>query len=152
MDIVLLKDVERLGAEGSVVTVKPGYARNYLIPNGLAVPATAQYLNALEEANKRRDRKTARIQEEALTLKRKLEGHSWTLTLTLGEGSKPFGSITTHDIVEALATEHVTIDKHAIRLEQPIKSLGFYEVPVRLHPEVTATLKLVVAKAATPPA
>ena len=147
MDVVLLKDVKRLGAEGAVVPVKPGYARNYLIPTGLAVPATAQRLKALEELKQRRTRQAARARDQALALKRKLEGRSWTLTLSVGEGDKPFGSITAHDVVQALAQEQFTIEKSAVRLDQPIKALGVYEVPVRLYPEVTATLKLWVVKA-----
>ena len=147
MDVVLLKAVERLGAEGTVVTVKPGYARNYLIPNGLAAPATAQQLRALEGIKQRRDQKAARVREQAVALKRKLEGRSLTLTLSVGEEDKPFGSITSHDVAEALAQEHATIDKHAVHLDQPIKALGTYDIPVRLHPEVTATLKLWVVKA-----
>ena len=144
--VVLLKDIERLGVEGAVVSVKPGFARNYLIPTGLAVPATAQHVKAVEEAARQRTQKAQRIKEQAETLKRKLEGRSLTLKLSLGEDDKPFGSITTHDVVDAVQQEGMSIEKHAVRLEQPIKALGIYEVPVRLHSEVTATLKLWVVK------
>ena len=147
MDVVLLKDVEKLGTTGSIAHVKPGYARNYLLPQGLAAVATPQQLKAIDEAKRQQLRKTQRISAEAEALKRKLEGHSLTLKLTFGEGDKPFGSVTIHDIVDALKREGMEIDKHAVRLEQPIKSLGIYEVPVRLHPDVTATLKVWVVKA-----
>lgn len=147
MEVVLLKDVEKLGATGSVVQVKPGYARNYLLPQGLAAVASPQRLKAVEEAKRQQLQKTQRISAEAEALKRKLESHPLTLKLSLGEGDKPFGSVTTHDIVDALKREGMEIDKHAVRLEQPIKSLGIYEVPVRLHPDVTATLKVWVVKA-----
>lgn len=147
MDVVLLKDVEKLGTTGSIAHVKPGYARNYLLPQGLAAVATPQQLKAIDEAKRQQLRKTQRISAEAEALKRKLEGHSLTLKLTFGEGDKPFGSVTIHDIVDALKREGIEIDKHAVRLEQPIKSLGIYEVPVRLHPDVTATLKVWVVKA-----
>jgi large subunit ribosomal protein L9 len=147
MDVVLLKAVEKLGAEGAVVQVKPGFARNYLLPRGLAVPATAQQLKAIEVINRQRLQRSQRIQAEAETLKRKLEGRSLTLKLSLGMDDKPFGSITTHDLVEALTLEGIEVDKHAIHLEQPIKALGVYQIPVRLHPHVTATLKLWVVKA-----
>ena len=147
MDIVLLKDIKQLGIEGSVVSVKPGYARNYLIPNGLAAPATAQRLKAMEDVKRRRDQKAARVKKEALTLQRKLEDRSLTLKLSLGEDGKAFGSITTNDVAEALKNEQFTIDKHDIRLEQSIKAVGIYDVPIRLHPEVTATLKVSVVKA-----
>jgi large subunit ribosomal protein L9 len=147
MDVVLLKSVERLGTEGCVVAVRPGYARNYLIPNGLALPATPQRLRMLEELKTRREQQAARIRQRALALKRKLESRSVTLTLSLGEGGKPFGSVTVHDIAQALQEDQFPVEKPAIQLEEPIKALGIYEVPVRLHPEVTATLKLWVVKA-----
>lgn len=147
MDVILLKDVARLGAEGTVMTVKAGYARNYLIPNGLAAPATSPQRGVLEARKRRRDRQAARLREQAITLKQQLEGRSLTLTLSMGEGNKPFGSITPHDLIQALEREQVTVDRHAIQLDEPIKALGVYEVPVRLHPEVTATLKVSVVKA-----
>ena len=147
MDVVLLKDVEKLGAQGTVLHVKPGYARNYLLPLGLAVPATPQQLKAVEALARQRLQKTQRIHAEAQMLKRKLESRSLTLKLTLGEDDKPFGSVTTHDLVEALAREGLEVEKHAIHLEQPIKTLGIYDVPVRVHPQVTATLKVWIVKA-----
>ena len=147
MDVVLLKDVEKLGTQGAVIHVKPGYARNYLVPMGLAAPATPQQLQALEVAARQRLQKTQRMHAKAETLKRKIESRSLTLKLTLGEDDKPFGSVTTHDLVEALAREGLAVEKHAIHLEQPIKALGVYEVPVRVHPHVTATLKLWIVKA-----
>ena len=147
MDLVLLKDVEQLGAEGTIVRVKPGYARNYLLPRGLAAPATAQHLKAVEEVKRQRQQKTDRLLADAQALKRKLEGRSLTLKLTLGVDDKPFGSITTHDIIDALARDGMTLEKHTVYLEQPIKSLGIFDVPVRVHPEVTATLKVWIVKA-----
>lgn len=147
MEVVLLKDVEKLGATGAVVRVKPGFARNYLLPSGLALPATPQQLKTIELANRQRLQKTQRIQTEAEALKRKIEGRSLTLQLTLGEDGKPFGSVTVHDIVEALGREGLVVEKHAVHLEQPIKALGIYDVPVRIHPQVTATLKLWIVKA-----
>ena len=146
-DVVLLKDVEKLGTEGTVVHVKPGFARNYLLPRGLAAPATPQQLKAVEAIKQQRLQKTQRIQAEAATLKQKLESRSLTLKLNLGADDKPFGSVTTHDIVEALAREGIEVEKHAIHLEQPIKMLGIFDIPVRLHPAVTATLKVWVVKA-----
>ncbi|MBI2104024.1 MAG: 50S ribosomal protein L9 [Candidatus Omnitrophica bacterium] len=147
MDVILLKAIEKLGAEGDVVRVKPGFARNYLLPGGLAVPASPQQLKAVEAASQRRLKQAGRVQAEAETLKRRLEGLSLTLKLTLGENEQPFGSITAHDVAEALGREGLPVDKGAIRLETPIKALGVFEVPVRLHPNVAATLKLWVVKA-----
>jgi len=147
MDVILLKDIEHLGAEGTVVRVKPGFARNYLVPSGLAVPASPQRLAAVEAAKQRAARRSARVQTEAGRLKQKLESRSLTLKLTVGDDDKPFGSVTTHDVAEALARDGVPVEKHAIELPQPIKTLGIFDIPVRLHPNVTATLKLWVVKA-----
>jgi len=147
MNVVLLKDIEPLGTEGTVVQVKPGFARNYLLPRGLAAAATPQQLKAVEAAKRRRLKQSERERAEADALKRTLESRSLTLKLSLGEDGKPFGSITTHDVVDALAAEGLPVEKHAVRLPEPIKSLGIYEVPIRVHPEVTATLKVWVVKA-----
>jgi len=147
MDVILLKDIEKLGAEGAIVHVKPGFARNYLVPVGLAVPATPDQVKLVESARQQRAKRVQREQERAEALKRKLEGRSLTLKLTLGADDQPFGSITAHDIAEALAREGLPVEKHAIGLETPIKGLGVADVPVRLHPAVTATLKVWVVKA-----
>jgi len=146
MDVVLLKDIEKLGSEGTVVRVKPGFARNYLLPRGLAAPATAQQLKLFEAAKRRRLEKAQRATEQAATLKRTLESRSLSLKLRVGEDDKPFGAITSHDVLEALQQGGVELDKHAVHLPQPIKTLGVFEIPVRLHPEVTATVKLWVVK------
>jgi len=146
MDVILLRAVDTLGTEGAVVHVKPGYARNYLLPQGLAVAATATQMKALETRQRQQQEKVQRIKAQAETLKRTLEGRSLTLKLSLGEDEKPFGAITTHEVMDALAREGFELEKHALHLDQPIKSLGIFELPVRLHPEVTATLKLWVVK------
>ena len=147
MDVILLKDMEKLGGQGTVVRVKPGFARNYLVPRGLAVLATPQQLKAAEADKRQRLQKAVRAEAEAQAVKRQLETRSLTLKLSVGEEDKPFGSVTLHDIVEALAHDGITVGKHTIHLEQPIKALGIYDVPVRLHPSVTATLKVWVVKA-----
>ena len=142
MDIILLQNVEQLGKEGDVIQVKPGFARNYLLPLRLALPATPENLRARKEQQQQAQRKQARIRQQAEALKQKLESLSLTVTLTLGEKDAVFGSITVHDLLEALAKEDIKLDRHALQLSEPIKALGIYEVPVRLHPEVTATLKV----------
>jgi len=147
MDVILLKDVEKLGAEGAVVHVRPGYARNYLLPAGLAVAASPAQLKVVEQNKKQRQKRAQQAAAEAETVKRKLEALSLTLKLTVGEDEKPFGSVTAHDIAEALGKEGLAVEKSAIRLEEPVKTLGIFEVPVRLHTDVTATLKLWVVKA-----
>jgi large subunit ribosomal protein L9 len=147
MDVILLKDVEKVGTAGSVVHVKPGFARNYLCPAGLAVPATPQQLKMAEAATRRRLQGAQKLQEEAEAMKQRLEGRSLTLKLTLGEDDKPFGSVTAHDLVEALSAEGLSVEKHAIQLEHPLKALGVFDVPVRLHPSVAAILKVWIVKA-----
>ena len=147
MDVVLLKDVEQLGTAGTVVQVKPGYARNYLVPSGLAAPATPQQLKALEATARQRDQQTQRLRGEAEALKRQLESRSLTMKLTLGEEDKPFGSVTAHDLAEALLREGIPVEKHTIHLEQPLKALGAYEIQVRIQSDVTAILKVQVVKA-----
>ncbi|PIQ83642.1 MAG: 50S ribosomal protein L9 [Candidatus Omnitrophica bacterium CG11_big_fil_rev_8_21_14_0_20_63_9] len=147
MDVVLLKDVEKLGAEGAVVHVKPGYARNFLVPSGLALPATPEQVKAVEERKRQQGRKSQRILGDAQSLKGRLESKSLTLKLTLGEDEKAFGSVTAHDILQALQKEGVSVEKHAIHLAEPIKALGIYDVPVRLHADVTANVKVWVVKA-----
>ncbi|MBI4354059.1 MAG: 50S ribosomal protein L9 [Candidatus Omnitrophica bacterium] len=147
MDVILLKPVERLGAEGATMQVKPGFARNYLLPRGLAVVASPEQLRQVEARRHVAEQKAKRVREQVEQLKRKLEGKSLTVKLNLGEGDKAFGAITTHDIAQALAQEGLPIEKQSINLAEPIKTLGIYEVPVKLHPEVTATLKLWVVKA-----
>lgn len=147
MDVVLLKDVDRLGLEGVIVRVKPGFARNYLIPMGLAALATSQRLKTIEVLKQRRLQQALRLRAEAEALKRKLEGLSVTLKLSVGQDDQPFGSVTVHDLVDALAREGLSIDKSMLGLEQPIKTLGVSEIPVRLHADVSATLKVWVVKA-----
>ena len=147
MDVVLLKDVERLGSEGAVVRVKPGFARNYLLPRGLAVAATPQALQTFDAAKRRRAQQAQRLKEQAESLKHRLESRSLTLKLTLGAEDQPFGSVTVHDILEALKRDGLEIEKPAVQLDHPIKTLGIYDVPIRLHAEVLATLKVWVVKA-----
>ena len=147
MDVILLKAVEKLGTEGALVHVKPGFARNYLLPRGLAVTASASQQKVAEETQRRRTQKSQRAQAEAEALKRKVESRSLTMTLQLGEDGKAFGAITAHDLLEALTRQGFQLDKHAVELPQPIKTLGTVEVAVRVHPDVTATVKVSVVKA-----
>ena len=147
MDVLLLKDVERLGKEGAVVRVKPGYARNFLVPRGLALSATTQNLRAVEEQKRLAGVRAARRRKQAEQLKQTLETLSLTLKLSVGEQDTPFGSISVIDILQALSQEQITVEKPMIQLAEPIKALGIYDVPIRVHPEVTATLKVWVVKA-----
>ena len=147
MDVILLKDVEKLGVEGSVVHVKPGFARNHLLPQGLAAVATPDRLKSAEAAKRRRLEQDRKAREEAAVLKRRLESRPLTFTLNVGDDGAPFGSVSVHDVADALAREGHPVEKRLIQLEQPLKTLGAFEVAVRLHPDVVATLKVLVTKA-----
>ncbi|MDP3769296.1 MAG: 50S ribosomal protein L9 [Dehalococcoidia bacterium] len=146
MDIVLLNDVEKLGVSGEIVKVRPGFARNFLIPRGLAALATPARVRAAAETGKQKAKRSERLKAHAETLKAAIESRPLTLTLSVGEDGKPFGAITNHDIAEALTAKGHTLEKHAVQLAEPIKALGAFEVPVRLHADVTATLKLQITK------
>ena len=146
MEVILNKDVEKIGRAGAVVCVKEGFARNFLFPHNLAKPATASSLKKLEQEQSARSAQSAKIKEESELIKQRLSALSLTLpALTQGE-EKLYGSIHSHEIAEALAAEGFVIDKNCIELAEPIKSLGIYEIPVKLHPEVIAKVKLWVVK------
>ena len=146
MDVVLLTHVDKVGIEGATVQVKPGFARNYLIPRGLAVAATAEQLSALQARTRQRAKQQERSRAQAEALKQQLESRSLTLRLAVGADDKPFGSVTAHDILDALAREGLLVEKHALKLQEPIKTLGVFEIPVRLTADVTATVKVWVVK------
>ncbi len=146
MNVLLLKAVDRLGPEGTVVKVKSGFARNFLIPRGLAAAASAQQVKVAAEGLRQRAAKVQRLKTQAEALRRTLEGQPVRLTLSVGADGKPFGALTNHDIFDALTQGGLALDKHAVQLAEPIKTLGIVDVPVRLHPEVTATVKVWVEK------
>ena len=147
MEIILLKDVQRLGKQGATVRVKSGFARNYLVPQGLAIRATDTNRRLADEIKRQAASKTARARKQADALKQQIEKSAVTLKLTVGEGDTPFGSVTAHDLVEALEQKGLKIEKSAIHLDEPIKTLGAHEVPIRLQADVTATLKVKIVKA-----
>ena len=145
MEVILIKDVEKIGKAGSVVKVKEGFARNFLFPLNLAKIATPGSLKQLDKEKQIKSAQYAKTKEESDEVKKRLSAFSLTISvLTQGEGL--YGSISSHDIAAALEKEGFLIDKNAIELAEPIKSLGVYEFNVKLHPEVTATLKLWVVK------
>ena len=149
MELILLQDVDKLGKQGSVVNVKPGFARNYLIPQGLALNATAAARKDWETRQRQTQHKQDRLLQQAEELKQRLENLVLTLTLAVGAAQTAFGSVTIHDLLKALAKEGITLDKHAVRLSGSIKTLGSHHVPVRVHPGVTATLNVSVVPAAS---
>lgn len=146
MKVILTEDVAGLGKLGDLVQVKDGYARNYLIPKKLALPANPQNVKVLEHQKNLIRQKQNRIKSEAEKLAEKIEKMSCTIAKPTGEEDKLFGAVTSIDIEESLREEGIIIDRKKILLEEPIKSLGIYKVPIKLHPEVTANLKVWVVK------
>jgi len=147
MEVILNQDVNKIGKAGSVVKVKDGFARNFLIPNNMAVPVTAGNLKKLEQEKAKKTLQLEQIKEEAEELKIKLANFSLTMAaLAKEEDEKLFGSISAHEIVNALKEEGFEIDKSCIMLDEPIKALGIYEVPIKLHQEVETKIKVWVVK------
>ena len=146
MKIILKEDYESLGKSGEVIIVKNGFARNYLIPKGVAYQATKGNLRRFEEEKKHIIVITEKEKRQAEQLADMLEKVSCTISVAVGEEDKLFGSVTSQDINESLIEKGIEIDKRKIQLEEPIKNLGIYSIPVKLHPEVTATVKVWVVK------
>lgn len=142
VQIILRRDVENLGEAGEVVDVKAGYARNYLIPQGLALRASEGNLRRLEEERRHAVRSAVRERERAEELATELAGRSVTFTVLAGEEGKLFGSVTSADIAEALAADGVPVDKRTIELDEPIRALGVYRVQVHLHADVRPEVKV----------
>jgi large subunit ribosomal protein L9 len=146
MKLVLLEDVDKLGKRGSVVSVKDGYGRNFLIPRKLAMPATEGNLKQIELEAKKYKVKEAKEETDAQSMKGDLEKLSLTIPMKAGEADVLFGSVTPADIASALEKEGYTIDKRKIDIGEPIKRLGVYHVPIKLFRTVTAEVKVWVVK------
>jgi large subunit ribosomal protein L9 len=146
MEVILRKDHEKLGTVGTKVMVKDGYARNYLIPRGLAYEATEGALRALEEEKKQADRRSNKELKTSEKLALELEKVSITIQMKVGEDEKLFGSVTSQMIGDALKEKGIEIDKRIIDLEEPIKALGIYNVNVKLHQNVTGKVKVWVVR------
>ena len=144
MKIVLRQDVDSLGMEGQVFDVAAGYARNFLIPGGFAMEATQQNLKLMETQRKKIEEKRLKAKEEAEKAKQTLSELVVTIAQKAGEEDKLYGSVTSMDIADQLEKRGIRIDRKRIRLDRPIKTLGEFAVPVKLHPEVTASIKVVV--------
>ena len=146
MKIILIEKVEGLGEKGDIVEVKDGYARNYLIPKKLALDATPSNLRAFEAEKRIKALKAQRKKEMAEKLAKKLARASVTIAVRVGEEDKIFGSVGVNDVLEAFKKKGVVLEKGWIKLEEPIKELGTFKVPVKLHPEVETTVKVQVVK------
>jgi large subunit ribosomal protein L9 len=148
MQIILQEDIDKLGHRGDVVTVKPGYARNYLLPRSLAIEATVGNMKALERIRTSLAKKTATELEAAKKQADLLSGVSVSFKRKTGENDQMFGSVTTADISEALAAQGFKIDKRQVQLAEPIKVIGEHDVTIKVFRDVTAQVKAVVEKEA----
>jgi large subunit ribosomal protein L9 len=149
MKVLLLQDVEKLGHEGEVVTVRDGYGRNYLIPKGLAIQATPSVLKDLAERQRQQARKRARLREEAERVAAELAKTEVTIRAKVGEENRIFGTVTATQVAEYLAHQGFEIDRRRIEMPEDIRMLGVYTARIRLHPEVIATVKIRVEPEAT---
>ncbi|MFH2037361.1 MAG: 50S ribosomal protein L9 [Candidatus Zixiibacteriota bacterium] len=148
MKVILRQDIAKLGKVGQTVEVKLGYGRNFLIPRNLAIPATKGNLKAIGEIEKQNDIRLRKKMREAEKTKIMLEKLSLTSEVLVGEEDKIFGSVTSQNVVDLLADEGVKIDKKNVLLDEPIKSLGVYTVPVKIDKDVIANIKLWVIRKA----
>ena len=146
MDVILLKDMDNLGTAGDVVKVKPGFARNYLVPRGMALRASKQNLAIAEERKRVIRNRAGRAQKVYIDLSNSITKTELTIEVQVGEEERMFGSITSQDIHQALLDNKISVDRHAIQLEEPIKALGVYNVPVKVTPDLIPELKLYVIK------
>ena len=146
MEVILRKDHEKLGPVGTKAVVKDGYARNYLIPRGLAYEATAGALRALEEEKKQAERRSSKELKSSEHLAQELEKISITIQMKVGEDERLFGSVTSQMIADSLKEKGFDLDKRIIDLEEPIKALGIYNVNVKLHPSVLGKVKVWVVR------
>src|SRR5690348_12577860 len=146
MQIILQEDVEKLGNRGQVVTVAEGYARNFLLPRKLALEATAGNMKRLEKMRAAFAKKEATEKDSAQTLAELLNTVTLTISRKAGENDQLFGSVTSADVADGLAAQGYTIEKRKIVLSDPIKTVGEYQVPIKLFREITASVKLTVKK------
>lgn len=146
MKVILREDHEKLGSIGEVIQVKPGFARNFLIPRKIAYPARPNFVKMIEEEKRQKEHRKSKEKKVAEELAKSLESVSVTISVSVGEEDKMFGSVTTQDISEALTKQNIEIDRKKIILEEPIKELGIYSVPIKLHSEVEAKIKVWVVK------
>ncbi len=143
MQVILLEDVKALGKKGDIVKVSDGYARNFILPKNKGLEATAKNLNDLKLQKAAEAKKQQEILEEAQGLKKEIEEKSVLLKIKAGEGGRTFGSVSSKEIAQALKEQHgYDIDKKKLQLSDPIRNMGTYTVPIKLHPKVTAELKV----------
>jgi large subunit ribosomal protein L9 len=148
VEVLLREDVEHLGRRGQIVRVKAGYARNYLLPRGLAVLATSANVKAIEQERQLLARREARERAQAEGLVERLRGLVLVFPRKVGDQDLLFGSVTALDIAHALAERGIEVDRRKILLEHPIKYLGEYTIPIKVHRDVTAEIRIQVVREA----
>jgi large subunit ribosomal protein L9 len=146
MEVILTQDVNGIGKSGAVVKVKDGFARNFLFPQNLAVISTAGNLKTLERERQKKNLQMEKMKKGAEKVRDRLQNLSLTIPVLTQDKEKLYGSISAADLQNALKEENIDIDKNDILLEEPIKALGIYEVPVNLHPEISAKIKVWIVK------
>ena len=146
MKIILREDYKNLGESDDIVEVKPGFARNYLIPRKIAYPAKKSFLKMLEEEKRQKEHRKHKTKKLAEAIAEKMKNVSVTISVSVGEEDKMFGSVPTQDIHDALIKQEIDIDRKKIILDDPIKELGIYSVPIKLHADVEAKIKVWVVK------
>jgi len=142
MKIILKEDIKKIGKMGQIVDVADGYARNYLVPKGLAVEASTKNIRSLEHEKRIIQEKAKKLKDSAQDIASRISSMTLTIKAKAGEEEKLFGSVTTMDIAEALLNEGLDIDKKKISLEEPIKRLGSYSVQIKLHSDVSVPLNI----------
>ena len=151
MDVILTENVKNLGTIGEVVKVKPGYGRNFLVPQGLAVEASEAKLKEVEHHKRQLNRKAEKLSQEAADVKARIEAVECTFVHKASEEGKLFGSVTSMEIAESLAAQGIEIDRRKILLEQPIKELGEHSIDIKLNAGVNAIVKInVISEDAQP--
>ncbi|MFH1479514.1 MAG: 50S ribosomal protein L9 [Candidatus Omnitrophota bacterium] len=146
MKVILIEDIAKVGSMGDIVNVKEGFARNFLLPKKLAKPATDSNMKIVEDIKRKKVLALERQKKEMVELKDKLALASCTIAVESGDDDKLFGSVNAQDIAQSLEQEGYSIDKKKIELAEPIKKLGVYHVCIKLHPEVTADVKVWVVR------
>ena len=146
MEVILREDIENLGTRGQVVKVAPGYARNFLLPKRMAVAATESNKKIVEQERQAHLRKETKIKGEAEELAKIMTGTTITIAQKAGENDQLFGSVTSKDIADALTAQNYNIDRRKIQLDEPIRQLGEFKVPVRLYKDVSVDVTVVVTK------
>jgi large subunit ribosomal protein L9 len=144
MEVILREDVDKIGSRGALVKVADGYARNYLLPKRLAVAATASNKKIVEQEREAHVRREAKLATESQDLAKLLENVTLTFRQKVGENNHLFGSVTAKDIAEALEAKQFHIERRKIQLDDPIRTLGEFDIPVRLHRDVTTQIKVIV--------